>query len=125
MIKKKVKFSLTSLDYRVFITLLELEKENLFARPLGLILIFKGESEYSNISTFRTLKNITSKRLSMRMKILLRKGYLSLKYNSNDGQLYYCLTNLGKLTATEYKNSHENVFKKYDKIIDRGIAKIQ
>lgn len=125
MNKKKRFFALNALDYRIFITLFELEKEEMFAKPFGLLLIFKGESEFSYLSAFRTLKNISSKKISLRMKILLRRNYLGLKFNPEDNELYYCLTNLGRKAAIEYSANHKNGFKKYDKIIDNGIVKIR
>lgn len=125
MKKNRKTFSLTSIDYRVFITLYELEKMSLYAKPQGLVEVFLGENKYECLVTYKTLKNYSSKRLSMRMKILLRKNYLGLKYDKETDDMYYCLKEAGKKEAIEYLAKHKTPFKKVTDKIEDNIVLIK
>lgn len=125
MKKKRKSFTLTSIDYRVFITLYELEKMSLYAKPQGLVETFLGENKYEHLLAYNTLKNYSSKRLSMRLKILLRKNYLGLKYNQETDDIYYCLKESGKKEAIEYLSKHKTPFKKVINKIEDNIVFIK
>ena len=124
MKKRNKAFSLNALDFRIFITLYELEKDNLYAKSNGITKILKGENDFTHISTFKTLKNISSKKLSLRMKILLRKGYLALKFFNDNEELYYCLKELGRKETITYLSKHKKPFKKFEEKEDDLIVKI-
>ena len=124
---KKSTFKLGLLDYRLFLTMDELEKINKFSNAKGFYDIFIGSvcaDEYSNLSTFHTLKNMTSKKISMRLINLLRHKYVSLIYCEKNEQLYYRLTNLGKVALSEYNGKKKKLLKKFVEQKEENIVEI-
>lgn len=127
MKKTKKTFSLCALDYRIFQTLKELNKDGYFTNARGIYEIFTGHvtaSTFSYLSTYMTLKNITSKKISMRLKLLLRKKYVGLIYNPDDEEVYYSLAPSGEIQLAKFTEKHSSPFKRFNANEKCNVVKI-
>lgn len=128
MNKLNSSFKLSALDYRIFLTLQQLEERHLYTNALGLYEIFLGldvVKEYDWLTTFKTLKNTNSKHISMRLIILKRRGYIKLIYNPKDEQMYYGLTSSGKISLSDYLKKSKKTFKKFIEKTKKNIVEIK
>ena len=103
-------------DYKVLMTILNCNENYDFPTAYGVYKILKGihdedSAKYVKSNTFSTSISTTSKRVAMRITMLIRNHYITRIYDANTDALYLKLTPLGESKAKDYLKSHKNSLK--------------
>ena len=110
------KFSPNLSQYKILVTIYELNSKNIFPLPEGVFHILNGdEKEFDTISTFSTLCTYTSKKISRLLLLLYRYGYVKKFYDENTDKLYLELSEFGYVQTKKFISKHPTPFKKHNK----------
>lgn len=102
---------------KVLDTINELNENDCYPINMGIYKILAGKDdeetkEFSYIKTFGTLVSTTSKKICNLTMMLFRHGYIEKFYHAPTNELYFKITEKGKLELDQF---HKNSTMKYSK----------
>ena len=124
------KYSINVTQYKILVTVSELNKKSLYPSLKGLRNILSGSDDketvkYRDISTYSSLISVQKRTLASIVLMLVRSEFLTYKYDPKSDDMYLMITIKGNESIYDFKKHHKVSLISKEKTLRDEIVRIE